>query len=127
MIGLVVVSHSEALASGVIEVASEMAPDATIIPAGGTEDGRVGTSVERISEAIETAGKGTNGVIVLADLGSAVMNAEMAIEEADGEVLIADAPLVEGALNAAVSATSKNATLESVMEATVDARGMEKT
>lgn len=126
MIGVVVVTHSEALASGVIEVASEMAPDATIVPAGGTEDGRIGTSVERISEAIETAHEGTDGVIVLADLGSAVMNAEMAIEETDGEVLIADAPLVEGALNAAVSATSRRATLESVREAAEDARYIDK-
>lgn len=126
MIGVVVVTHSETLAAGVIEVASEMAPDATLVPAGGTEDGRIGTSVERISGAIETAREGTEGVVVLADLGSAVMNAEIAVEESEGGVLIADAPLVEGALNAAVSATSRNATLESVREAAEDARYIDK-
>jgi dihydroxyacetone kinase phosphotransfer subunit len=126
MIGLVVVSHSERLAEGVCEVAGEMAGDAPIVPAGGTDDGRIGTSVERVAEAIETAGEDASGVVVLVDLGSAVMNAEMAIEESAGEVVIADAPLVEGTVNAAVSATGPKATIESVRDAAEEARTLEK-
>lgn len=126
MIGLVVVSHSERLAEGVCEVAAEMASDAPIVPAGGTDDGGIGTSVERVMEAIETAGEDAAGVVVLVDLGSAVMSAEMAIEESANEALIADAPLVEGAVNAAVSATSSKATLESVRESAEEARELSK-
>lgn len=127
MIGIVVVSHSETLAEGVCEVATDMASDVRIVAAGGTDDGRIGTTVDRIREAVEAASEGTDGVVVLADLGSAVMNAEMALEEIDVETVIADAPLVEGALNAAVSATGTKATLESVREAAEDARYMDKT
>lgn len=126
MIGLVVVSHSETLVEGVVEVAAEMANEVVIVPAGGTDDGRVGTSVEKVRQAIETAGERTEGVVVLVDLGSAVMNAEMAIEESDTETVIADAPLVEGAINAAARATSEKATLESVREAAEEARGIDK-
>lgn len=126
MIGLVVVSHSERLAEGVCEVASEMAGDAAIVPAGGTDDGRIGTSVERVTEAIETAGEDAAGVVVLVDLGSAVMSAEMAIEESADEAVIADAPLVEGTVNAAVSATGSKATLESVRESAEEARDLSK-
>ena len=125
MIGLVIVSHSERLAEGVSEVASEMASDASIVPAGGTDDGEVGTSVERVTEAIETADDGA-GVVVLVDLGSAVMSAEMAIEESAGEAVIADAPLVEGAVNAAVTATGSKATMESVRESAEEARELSK-
>lgn len=126
MIGIVVVSHSETLAEGVVEVATDMATDARVIAAGGTEDGRIGTTVDRIGEAVEAAGEDTDGVVVLVDLGSAVMNAEMALEGSDVEAVIADAPLVEGALNAAVGSTGAKATLESVREAAEDARHMDK-
>lgn len=127
MIGLVVVSHSARLAEGVVEVAGEMAVDATVVAAGGTEDGRLGTSVDLIAAAIEEASEGTEGVVVLADLGSAVMNAEMAIETGETEAILADAPLVEGAVNAAVSATGSKATLDSVRESAEEARGLSKT
>lgn len=125
MIGLVVVSHSERLAEGVCEVAAEMASDAPIVPAGGTDDGGIGTSVERVTEAIETADDGA-GAVVLVDLGSAVMSAEMAIEQSANEAVIADAPLVEGAVNAAVSATGSKATMESVCESAEEARELRK-
>jgi phosphoenolpyruvate---glycerone phosphotransferase subunit DhaM len=125
MIGLVIVSHSERLAEGVCEVAAEMASDAPIVPAGGTDDGGIGTSVERVMEAIETADDGA-GVVVLVDLGSAVMSAEMAIEESASEAVLADAPLVEGAVNAAVSATGSKATMESVRDSAEEARELNK-
>lgn len=127
MIGLVVVSHSARLAEGVCEVAGEMAGSATVVAAGGTDDGRLGTSVDLIAAAIEEASAEAEGVVVLADLGSAVMNAEMAIELSEIEALFADAPLVEGTVNAAASATSPKATLESVRESAEEARGISKT
>jgi phosphoenolpyruvate---glycerone phosphotransferase subunit DhaM len=102
---LVVVSHSEKIADGAVELAAQMAPDVVIIPAGGTDDGRIGTSLERVMTALEKAAGG-DGVVVLTDLGSAVMTAESAVELAadPASVLLADAPLVEGLVAAAVAA-----------------------
>ncbi|CAI3791013.1 dihydroxyacetone kinase phosphoryl donor subunit DhaM [Pseudarthrobacter sp. MM222] len=104
-VGLVVVSHSGKIADGAVELAAQMAPDVLIIPAGGTDDGRIGTSLERVMAALEQAAGG-DGVVVLTDLGSAVMTAESAVEFAadPASVLLADAPLVEGLVAAAVAA-----------------------
>ncbi|KYH25321.1 dihydroxyacetone kinase subunit M [Halalkalicoccus paucihalophilus] len=127
MVGLVVVSHSSKAAEGICEIAAEMGgEDASIVPAGGTEDGRVGTSADLIRAAIEEAGQ-SGPVVVLVDLGSAVMNAELAIEMGDVEAVIADAPVLEGALNAAATAAGSKATLESVREAAENAAGVSKT
>jgi PTS hybrid protein len=117
---LVVVSHSEKIADGAVELAAQMAPDVLILPAGGTDDGRIGTSLEKIMAALEQAagGDGSDGVVVLTDLGSAVMTAESAVEfAADPEsVLLADAPLVEGLVAAAVAAQA-GADAQAVKEA----------
>lgn len=128
MVGLVVVSHSERAAEGIREVAREMGGDARIEAVGGTEDGRIGTTPGPIREAIENAGADGGGVVVLVDLGSAVMNAELALEEADveGTVAIADAPILEGALNAAVAATAPTASVDSVRDAAEGARDVSK-
>jgi PTS hybrid protein len=102
---LVVVSHSSKIADGAAELAAQMAPDVMILAAGGTDDGRIGTSLEKVMAALEQA-SGEDGVVVLTDLGSAVMTAESAVEfmpEPDS-VLLADAPLVEGLVAAAVAA-----------------------
>ncbi|MFF2242976.1 dihydroxyacetone kinase phosphoryl donor subunit DhaM [Arthrobacter sp. NPDC058130] len=101
---LVVVSHSAKIADGAAELAAQMAPDVLILPAGGTDDGRIGTSLEKVMAALEDASG--EGVVVLTDLGSAVMTAESAVEFAadPGSVLLADAPLVEGLVAAAVAA-----------------------
>ena len=121
MVSLVVVSHSAKAAEGICEIAAQLASKATIEPAGGEKGGELGTSVDLIGEAIESADDG-DGVVLLVDLGSAVMNAELAIEMHDGgDVRIADAPVLEAAVNAAVEATSSKATLESVVEAAEDA------
>ncbi|MET1065043.1 MAG: dihydroxyacetone kinase phosphoryl donor subunit DhaM, partial [Arthrobacter sp.] len=104
---LVVVSHSEKIADGAVEVAAQMAPDVLILPAGGTDDGRIGTSLERVMAALEQAADAnSDGTVVLTDLGSAVMTAESGLEFlADpSSVLLADAPLVEGLVAAAVAA-----------------------
>ncbi len=103
-VGLVVVSHSRKLAEGVAELAGQMAPDVTVLPVGGDGDGGLGTDYAAVAGAMAEAGSGA-GVVVLYDLGSAKMVAEMAVEEADdGQVLVVDAPLVEGAVAAAVTA-----------------------
>lgn len=102
---IVVVSHSEKIADGAVELAAQMAPDVMMVPAGGTSDGRIGTSLEKVMSALELAAGG-EGVVVLTDLGSAVMTAESALEFAEGSstVLLADAPIVEGLVAAAVAA-----------------------
>jgi len=104
-VGLVVVSHSAQLAAGVVELASQMAHEVALVAAGGMDDGSVGTSLDRIMAALGEADSG-DGVVVLADLGSAVMMAEAAIEFLDrpAAACLADAPLVEGAVAAAVAA-----------------------
>lgn len=106
-VGLVVVSHSARIAEGVVELAAQMAPSVTIAAAGGTDDGGIGTSFDRIQAALAEAESG-DGVVVLCDLGSAVLTAETALElaEAPERIRIADAPIVEGAVAAAVAAES---------------------
>ena len=124
MVGLVVVSHSATAAAGIVDVAAEMGGDTTIKAAGG--DNGIGTDADRISDALAAAADG-DGVVVLVDLGSAVMNAEVAVEMHDGEAVIADAPVLEGAVNAAVAATDPTATLESVVEQAEAAADISKT
>nr|WP_231713407.1 dihydroxyacetone kinase phosphoryl donor subunit DhaM [Arthrobacter sp. zg-Y769] len=109
---MVVVSHSRKLAEGVCELAAQMAADVRIVPAGGTDDDGIGTSLEKIMTGISATDSG-EGTVLLTDLGSAVMTAESALEflepEQQHRVLMADAPLVEGTVAAAVAAqTGKN-------------------
>jgi phosphocarrier protein FPr len=105
----VIVSHSGTLAEGVRELAAEMAgPDVRIELAGGlAEEGALGTDAVRVMEAIGRADSG-DGVLVLMDLGSAVLSAETALDfltpEQRESVLLCEAPLVEGAVAAAVAA-----------------------
>ena len=102
MVGLVIVSHSENLAKSVVELTSIMAPGARIAPAGGMDDGGFGTSLEKIQAAIDSV-YSDDGVLVLVDLGSAVMTTEMVIEMFEGKkVEMVDCPLVEGAVVATI-------------------------
>lgn len=106
-VGLVLVAHSERLAEGVAEVAHQMAPDVPIRPAGGCLDGRIGTSYERVERAVrELWHAGVAEVVLLTDLGSATLTAEAVVEglEDEGRASFAEAPLVEGAVAAAVAA-----------------------
>lgn len=121
-VGLVIVSHSGNLAKGVVEVAGQMAPDIQILPAGGTDDDRIGTSYDRVHEMITRARAGGRSVLVLADLGSAAMVTEAVIEEFDDGVCFADVPVVEGAVAAAVAAQG-GADLAGVAEAAATAIG----
>ncbi len=119
MIGIVVVSHSRALAEAAVGLAEEMvAADArpAIRVAAGLDETTFGTDATAIAEAV-TAVDSTDGVLVLLDLGSAILSAEMALEFVDPEtaerVRISPAPLVEG-LVAAVVTASTGATLTEV-------------
>lgn len=119
-VGLVAVSHSEALAVAVRELALDMAKDAVIVAAGGTGGGGFGTNAEMIAGAIEEADSGA-GVVVLVDLGSAVMSTEMALEFIDPDIaertLVVPAPLVEGLVVAAVAAGAGSGREEVAREA----------
>lgn len=104
MVGFVIVSHSQNLAKSVVELTAMMAPEAKIAPAGGLEDGSFGTSFEKIQAAIEAV-YSEDGVLILMDMGSAVMTTEMVLEMMpDKKVGMADCPLVEGAVSGTISA-----------------------
>ncbi len=104
-VGLVIVSHSRQLSEGVVELVAQMAPDVRVMPAGGLPDGGVGTDFDAVSTALVNADAGA-GVVLLYDLGSAQMTAELAVESLDdaNRAVVADAPLVEGAVAAGVAA-----------------------
>jgi phosphoenolpyruvate---glycerone phosphotransferase subunit DhaM len=104
-VGLVLVSHSALLARGVAELAGEMAPDVRLIPAGGMPDGGLGTDFDTVSAAVEQADQGA-GVVLFYDLGSAKLIADMIVESLNDphRGLVIDAPIVEGAVAAAVAA-----------------------
>jgi phosphocarrier protein FPr len=110
MVGIVIVSHSFGLAEGVAELARQMGgPDVRIETAGGLDmPGRpIGTDAVLVMSAVERAWS-PEGVLVLMDLGSAVLSAEMALELLPegrrANVMLCEAPLVEGAVAAAVTA-----------------------
>ncbi|MDE6259660.1 MAG: PTS-dependent dihydroxyacetone kinase phosphotransferase subunit DhaM [Oscillospiraceae bacterium] len=114
MVGLVIVSHSSKLAEGVVDLARMMAKTAPMAAAGGLEDGSFGTSFEKISNAIDAV-YSDDGVILLMDMGSAVMTAEMVIESMEGRKLaMADCPVAEGAVTAAVGSEA-GASLEEIL------------
>jgi PTS hybrid protein len=109
MIGIVIVSHSFKIAEGVKELADQMTQERVqIMAAGGLDEETIGTNAERIHEAIVAADSG-EGVLVLLDLGSAVMSAQIAIEmlpeEQRERATLSEAPLVEGTIIAAVEAS----------------------
>ena len=109
MIGIVIVAHSHRLAEGVKELADQMSQGRIpIAAAGGLDEVTIGTNMERILAAIDTVYQ-PDGVLVLMDLGSAVLSTEMAVEmlppEQQAKVLLSEAPLVEGAIAAAVEAS----------------------
>jgi PTS hybrid protein len=129
MVGIVLISHSKALAEGAAELAGQIAGGARVIPAGGTDDGRLGTSTERIGAAIIAADTG-DGVLLIPDLGSAVLSARSVLAELDPEnggkrIMLVDAPFIEGAVAAAVAA-SGGLDLEMVASAAEEARDARK-
>ena len=127
MVGIVVVSHSSDLAAGLAALAAQMAgPDVRIEPAGGLPDGGLGTDADRVRAAIKAADQG-EGVVILGDLGSAILTVRHVLERhnGNGSVRLVDAPIVEGAVAAAVTA-SANMPLDDVARSAEDARGAGK-
>ncbi|MER7706058.1 dihydroxyacetone kinase phosphoryl donor subunit DhaM [Kitasatospora sp. NPDC097605] len=125
-VGIVLVSHSAALAGGLKDLLAELASDEVrVVVAGGTEEGGLGTSYELIARAVAEADGGA-GVAVLPDLGSSVLTAVTVLEdEPRPGVVLVDAPFVEGAVAAAVTA-STGAALAEVVAAAEEARGFRK-
>lgn len=107
-VALVLVSHSRALAEGAVELAGQMAPQVMLLAAGGDGAGGLGTSFEAVEHAVMAATADGRGAVVLTDLGSAVLTTESVLDLLDDDVSarvrIADAPFVEGAVAAAVTA-----------------------
>ena len=115
MVGIVVVSHSKHLAESIVELTKMMADSAQVVAAGGLEDGTFGTSFDRIKAAIDEV-YSEDGVIVLMDMGSAVMTTEMVIETYETDkIRMVDAPIVESAVVASVSAMC-GSDLETILE-----------
>ena len=128
---LVLVSHSKSLAEGLRDMVVQVAGESVrVAAAGGTADGRLGTNAEAIGDTLRaTLADSGDGVLVLLDLGSAWLSVEMALEElSDTErarILVSEAPLVEGAVLAAVQA-SVGGTLSEVAAAAAGAASMSK-
>jgi phosphoenolpyruvate---glycerone phosphotransferase subunit DhaM len=120
-VGIVLVSHSSRLAEGVAELAGQVSGGTvTIVAAGGTDDSGLGTSAAKVSAALARAESGA-GVLVLPDLGSAVLIVRALLAELpDTAVTIADAPFVEGAVAATVTAAA-GADLRAVAKAAEEA------
>jgi dihydroxyacetone kinase phosphotransfer subunit len=124
-VGLVIVSHSGKLAEGLADLLSQVAgPAVPIVTAAGAVDGSLGTDGGAVLDALRDAA-GSAGAVVLMDLGSSVLAVRAALAELSDEerelVAVADAPLVEGAVSAAVAA-STGSPLDEVVRAAEEAR-----
>jgi phosphoenolpyruvate---glycerone phosphotransferase subunit DhaM len=127
-VGIVLVSHSAPLAEGTAELAGQVGGGTvTIATAGGTDDGRIGTSIAKIQRALQLADAGAS-VLILPDLGSSVLTVRALLADPDdlpGQVVMADAPFVEGAVAAAVTAAA-GGDLKAVLDAAQEARHARK-
>jgi PTS hybrid protein len=120
-VGIVLVSHSSKLAEGAADLAAQVGGGTvTVVAAGGTDDGGLGTSAAKVAKGLELADSGA-GVLVLPDLGSAVLTVLALLEDLpDANVTLADAPFIEGAVAATVTAAA-GANLKSVAKAAEEA------
>ena len=127
-VGIVLVSHSAPLAEGAAELAGQVSGTSVIIgTAGGTDDGRIGTSIDKVERALRLADSGA-GVVIVPDLGSSVLTVRALLADAEdlpSPVVMADAPFVEGAVAAAVTAAG-GGDLKAVLEAAQEARHVRK-
>ena len=125
MVGIVLVSHSAALAEGVLDLTRMVASGCPVALAGGADDGGYGTSYQKIRSAIESV-HGQDGALVITDMGSSVMTAEMVIEDLGWQdVVLSDCPMVEGAVAAAISALCGDS-LDTVAQQASEARSIPK-
>ncbi|MDU7163414.1 MAG: dihydroxyacetone kinase phosphoryl donor subunit DhaM [Anaerococcus vaginalis] len=109
MINILLASHSKKLADGLREILIQMAPDVKILASGGDKDGNIGSNFDEINELINKYAK-DDGLIIFFDLGSSMMNCQMAIdmldEEKKSKVYLSGTPLIETSVQAAVNASS---------------------
>ena len=130
-VGIVLVSHSGPVATAVAELARGLAgsgPEAPVAAAGGTPDGGLGTSSELIAAAAAEVDRGS-GVALLVDLGSAVLTVKTLLIDGDelpDDSRLIDAPFVEGAVAAVVTA-SAGGDLDAVEAAAAEAYSYRKT
>src|ERR1700689_2190932 len=127
-VGIVLVSHSAALAEGTAELAGQIAGGTvTTAPAGGTEDGRIGTSIDKVERALRLADGGA-GVVILPDLGSSVLTVRALLSDADDlpdQVNVADPPFGAGAVAPTVTAAA-GGDVKAVLGAAEEARHARK-
>ena len=130
MVGIVIVSHSKKLAHEIIELCNEMKKyDFPVINGSGTTGNHLGSDPMIIKEAIENA-YSEDGVLIFGDIGSSILNSEMAIEFLDEEynrskIKIADAPIVEGTL-IAMSINDGKTSLADILEELKDLKNFNK-
>ncbi|MDU5504768.1 MAG: dihydroxyacetone kinase phosphoryl donor subunit DhaM [Anaerococcus vaginalis] len=109
MINILLASHSKKLANGLREILIQMAPDVKILASGGDKDGNIGSNFDEINELINKYAK-DDGLIIFFDLGSSMMNCQMAIdmldEEKKSKVYLSGTPLIETSVQVAVNASS---------------------
>ena len=127
-VGIVLVSHSAALAEGAAELAGQISGGTVaIIPAGGTDDGGIGTSAAKVEQGMRLADRGA-GVVIVPDLGSAVLTVRALLADPAGlpsQVELADAPFVEGVVAATVTAAA-GGDIKAVLAAAEEARHARK-
>ncbi len=109
MINILLASHSKKLADGLREILIQMAPDVKILASGGDKYGNIGSNFDEINELINKYAK-DDGLIIFFDLGSSMMNCQMAIdmldEEKKSKVYLSGTPLIETSVQVAVNASS---------------------
>ncbi|MGP6139337.1 MULTISPECIES: dihydroxyacetone kinase phosphoryl donor subunit DhaM [unclassified Jeotgalibaca] len=97
--GILLISHVKEIAEGLAMLLDQIAADVTIVAVGGTDEGEIGTSFERISAGIASFEEST--ILAFYDLGSAKMNLELAMEMTEKEVILNETAFIEGAYTAA--------------------------
>ena len=111
--GVLLISHVEEIATGLAKLISQVAADVTVKTAGGTEDGDIGTSFDKINAVLDEFEE--DKILAFYDLGSAKMNLEMAMEFSDKEIILYETALIEGAYVAA-SLLQADVDLETIEE-----------
>ncbi|MEU3608342.1 dihydroxyacetone kinase phosphoryl donor subunit DhaM [Streptomyces sp. NPDC035033] len=126
LVGIVLVSHSSEIARGLKSLLGQIGSGAvTVIAAGGTDEGGIGTSYQQIRGALRAADTGA-GVVVLPDLGSSVLTTRAVLDDDPAiDAVTVDAPFLEGAV-AAVVAAEGGADVSAVAEAAEEARHVSK-
>lgn len=118
MINILIASHSKKLAEGLREILIQMAPNVNILVSGGDKDGNIGSNFDEINRIINEYAT-NDGLVIFFDLGSSMMNCQMAIDMLDDEkkskVYLAGTPIVETSVQVAVEA-SAGQSLEKIVE-----------